>query len=132
MTFLSKLGKVMSVVGKVIVVAGGFAPGLVAMTPTKKDDEIWGKVSPSLANIASIVAAVEAMSAALVEPIPGAQKLQMATPIVAQIILNDLVAGKKIQDAALFRTGCERITGGIADVLNSIKEDEVKTTTVSE
>lgn len=132
MTFLSKLGKVMQIAGKVVLIAGGFGGAFTAMTPSKKDDEIWGKVYPSLGKIGEIVAQVEAMSAALDQPIPGTQKLQMATPVVAQIILNDLVAGRKIHDPALFKQGCERITGGVADVLNSIKDDEVKSTVVSD
>ena len=132
MTFLSKLGKVMQIAGKVVAVVTGFGPALVALTPTKKDDEIFSKIANPLVQIASIVAQVEGMAQALDTPLPGTQKLQMATPIVAQIVLNDLVAGKKIHDPVLFKQGCASIASGVADVLNSIKEEEVQTVTVSD
>lgn len=132
MTFLSKLGKVMQIAGKVVAVVTGFGPTIAALTPTKKDDELLAKIANPLVQIAGIVAQVEAMSQALDQPLPGTQKLQMATPVVAQILLNDLVAGKRIHDPALFKQGAASVASGIADVLNSIKEDEVKTETVSD
>lgn len=132
MTFLSKLGKVMQIAGKVVAVVTGFGPAIAALTPTKKDDEFLAKIANPLVQIAGIVAQVEAMSQALDQPLPGTQKLQMATPVVAQILLNDLVAGKRIHDPALFKQGAASVASGIADVLNSIKEDEVKTETVSD
>lgn len=132
MTFLSKLGQVMQIAGKVVAVVTGFGPVITALTPTKKDDEFLARIASPLQQIAGIVAQVEGMAQALDTPLPGAEKLKMATPIVAQIILSDLIAGKKISNPVLFKQGCASITSGVADVLNSIKEDEVKTTTISD
>ena len=44
MTFLSKLGKVMQIAGKVVAVYLGFAPGLAALP----DDVLYGDNNPSL------------------------------------------------------------------------------------
>lgn len=132
MTFLSKLGQVMQIAGKVAAVVVGFGPVITALTPTKKDDEWVANNANTLAEIAGVIAQVEAMAAALSQPLPGTEKLKMATPIVAQIVLARIVAGKKIDNPELFQKGCASIASGVADVLNSIKESEVKTTVVSD
>ncbi len=127
MTFLSKLGKVMQIAGKVVAVITGFGPALAALTPTKKDDELLAKLADPLTQVAAIIVQVEGMAQALDQPLPGTQKLQMATPIVAQIILNSgVMVGKEIRDPALFKQGAASIASGMADVLNSIKEQAVQ------
>ena len=132
MTFLSKLGKVMQITGKVLAVVLGFGPAIATLTPTKKDDEIMAKLVDPLTQIAGIVVQVEGMAQALDVPLPGADKLKMATPIVAQIIVqSSILAGKEIANPELFKAGCASIASGMADVLNSIKADDVKTVTFS-
>jgi hypothetical protein len=43
---------------------------------------------------------------------------------VAQIILKPaLVSNRKIENKELFKTGNEKIAGGMADVMNSLKDD---------
>ena len=127
-TFLSKLGKVMQIAGKVVGVYMGFAPGLAMLTPTKKDDEFVGKTIEPLQQVAAIIVQVEAMAQTLDVPLPGTDKLKMATPIVAQIILQSgVLAGKKIANPELFKQGCASVASGMADVLNSIKESGVET-----
>lgn len=132
MTFLSKLGRVMQIAGKVLGIAVGIMPGLALMTPTKKDDAIVATLLDPLTQIAGIVIQVEGMAQALDTPLPGTQKLQMATPIVAQIIVQSaILANREIANPALFKQGCAAIASGMADVLNSIKEDDAKTVTYS-
>ncbi len=124
MTFLSKLGKVMQIAGKVVAVYMGFAPTIAALTPTKKDDEIVAKLANPMIQIAQIVAQVEGMAQALDTPLPGPEKLKMATPIIAQIVLNSgMLAGKEIANPVLFKQGCASLGSGMADILNSLKDD---------
>lgn len=133
MTFLSKLGKAMQIAGKVVAVITGFAPALVALTPTKKDDEIYAKIADPLTQVAGIIIQVEGMAQALDQPLPGTEKLKMATPIVAQIILNSgIMVNKKIANPELFKQGCSSIASGVADVLNSLKESDAKSEVISD
>lgn len=124
MTFLSKLGKVMQIAGKVVQVFLGFAPGIATLIPGKKDDQVVAALVDPLTQVAQVVIQVEAMAQALETPLPGPQKLQMATPIVAQIILaSSIMAKHEIHDPELFKKGCASIASGLADILNSIKDD---------
>ena len=124
MTFLSKLGQVMQIAGKVVAVVTGFGPVIAALTPTKKDDEVLAKLADPLVQVAGIIVQVEAMAQALDTPLPGSEKLKMATPLVAQIILSSgIMVKKEIRDPELFKRGCASIGSGMADVLNSLKDD---------
>lgn len=116
MKFLTKLGQI---IAKVTSVATGIAP----LFP--QYDKVTGKVVDTLNAVAAIVMNVEIFGQVL--NTPGPDKLKAATPAVAQIILqSDMMAGKKINDQVLFKQGVEKVTAGIADILNSIKDDEVK------
>lgn len=114
MTFLKKLG---SIIAKGLQLAGqfeGLIPANVAQTYTIVKNE--------LVQIAKVIIDVEVMGQAL--SLPGAQKLTAATPAVAQIILDSaILAHRKIADEALFKAGAQKIADGMADVLNSIKDD---------
>ena len=132
MTFLSKLGKVMQIAGKVVAAYVGFAPLISAAIPGTKDDAFISRTISPLQKIAGIIVQVEAMAQTLTTPLPGTEKLKMATPVVAQILLSDLVAGRKISNPELFKQGAASVASGIADVLNSIKDDQVETETVSD
>jgi hypothetical protein len=132
-TFLSKLGKIMQITGKVVSVYLGFAPGLAAMTSSKKDDQFVAASIAPLQQIAGIVVQVEAMAQALETPLSGPDKLKMATPMVAQLVLSSgLLAGKKIANPELFKAGCASIASGMADVLNSIQESGVESENFSD
>lgn len=116
MKFLSKLGQIIS---KVTAIATGIAP----LFP--QYDKETGKVVDTLNGVAAIVMNVEVFGTVL--GTPGADKLKAATPLVAQIILqSDMMTGKKINDQALFKAGVEKVTAGIADILNSIKDSEIE------
>ena len=120
MTFLSRLGMI---VARVAGVVSGLGP-IVGGLGGSKVAAIEKEVENDLALIAAIIAQAEAMGQVL--KVPGADKLRMAAPLVAQIIMNSsIVAHKKIANEALFKKGCEEIAGGMADVLNSLHESAV-------
>ena len=123
MSFLKKFGQIAGEVGKVALSVAGVAPYVQAALPGQS--EKIQIVSADLAQIATIAQEVEVIGQAL--SLPGTQKLQAATPLVAQVILqSSLLANHKISNPALFAQGSQKIADGMADVLNSLK-DEVAT-----
>lgn len=121
MGWLKKAG---IIIGQVTAAVVGLGPLVAALTPSKKDDQIVAIAADTLAQIGGIVTQVEAMAGALAQPLPGDQKLLMATPMVAQVILSSaLMAKHKIEDPVTFKAGCASIASGMADVLNSFKDD---------
>lgn len=126
MNFLKKLGMTLLQIGADVT---GFGPivtaiiGQVSPTAGAKVGSIEGTVVDSITKIGGVVGTAEAMFAAVSDPNAktGSQKLQAATPLVAQIIKSaDFMFGKKIADEGLFIQGCTDITSGMAKVLNSI------------
>ncbi len=114
MGFLKKFGQIAL---KVTQIAIGTAPLAEAAFPGAATS--IRTVSQDLAQVASIIQQVEIFGQAL--SLPGASKLTAATPAVAQIILqSSILSGHKINDPALFRSGCMKIADGMADVLNSL------------
>lgn len=116
MKFLTKLGTILV---KATAVITGFAP----LFPADRQAQV-GQVRDTLADIASIVVSVETFGQVL--GTPGGDKLRAASPMVAQIILTNLLAGKKVDDHVLFQKGVASVTSGIADVLNSL-DDKIDT-----
>ena len=120
MKFLTKLGQVLLQVTQVIT---GFAPLAKVAFPGYADKV--DVVSQDLAEVAQVIVNVEAVGQTL--GLPGAQKLQAAAPLVAQILIrSSLVANHKIANPTLFQQGAQKIADGMADVLNSL-EDKVDT-----
>jgi hypothetical protein len=117
MTFLKKLGQILL---KATEIVAGFQPLIASTFPG-----VSGPVqvaSRDLAQIADIIAQVEAMGQALGQP--GADKLRAAAPLVAQVILqSSLLAQRQIADPMLFKVGAQKVADGMADVLNSLKDD---------
>lgn len=121
MGWLKKAGLI---IGQVTAAVVGLGPLITAFTPTKKDDDAMPIIADTLNQLAGIVTTVEAMAGALTMPLPGDQKLLMATPLVAQVILqSSLMARHKIDDPIKFKAGCAAIASGIADVMSSLKDD---------
>ena len=117
MGFLAKLGGILL---KVTEIAAGIAPIASSSFPSQAGP--IQVVSHDLAQIAQIVVEIETMGQVL--SIAGPQKLQAAAPLVAQIILQStLLANRKIADPAGFQKGCGEIAGGLADILNALKDD---------
>ena len=121
MGWLKKAGLI---IGQVTAMVVGLGPIITAFTPTKKDDAALPIIADSLNQVAGIITTVEAMAGALATPLPGTEKLKMATPMVAQIILaSSLMARHKIADPVKFQAGCASIASGMADVLSSLKDN---------
>jgi len=80
------------------------------------------QVKDTLAKVSEIVINVEAFGTVL--GTPGPDKLRAAVPLVMQVILSsDMLVTKKIDNPTLFAAGAEKITSGMADILNSLKDD---------
>jgi hypothetical protein len=121
MGWLKKAGQIILKVTEILV---GFGPLASALIPGDKDDKVISVVTTELTQIAGIVTQVEAMAGALSQPLPGDQKLLMATPMVAQILLqSSVMVHHQIHDPVLFQKGCASIASGMADVLNSLRDD---------
>jgi hypothetical protein len=124
MGWLKKAG---IIIGQVTASVVGLTPAIqmiTSMTASKDDDKIVSALVDPLRQFASIVAQVEAMANALTVPLAGPEKLKMATPMIAQVILSSsLMVKHKIENPVLFRQGCASIASGMADVLNSLKGD---------
>lgn len=117
MKFLTKLGQILL---KATEIVSGIAPYASAVFPGH-DKEIQ-IVSNDLAQVANVVVQVEAVGQVL--QLPGASKLIAAAPGVAQVILqSSLLVGRKIADPALFKQGTTKVADGMADILNSLKDD---------
>lgn len=120
MKFLTRLGQILI---KATEIAIGFAP--LAKVGLPGQSEKIDTISTDLAEIANIIATVEAMGQALA--LPGIQKLTAASPLVAQIILkSSVLANHKVANPVLFQQGCQKVADGMADVLNSL-EDKIDT-----
>ena len=124
MTFLKKLGQVLL---KVVGIAAGVGPIITPFLGSGKAAQITGTAVNDLTSIGSLVVQIETAFAA-VPGSTGAQKLQAAIPLVANVIkTSELVAGKKIANEALFTQACTEYTQATVDLLNSIHPDEAKT-----
>lgn len=123
-SFLKKLGQI---IVNVAGVAVGVGPLIVPFLGSGKAPAIAGSAINDLTSIGSLVVQIEAAFAA-VPGSTGAQKLQAATPLVANIVkTSELVAGKKIANEALFTQACVEYTQATVDLLNSIDPGEAKT-----
>lgn len=119
MSFLKQLGQVINAGSGLIPV---FGPIISMLIP--KSAGTVQNVSDELPQIAAAIAQVEAVGQAA--QLPGAQKLEMATPLVKLILMGSpLFKGKKIQDPALFNKGVMAISSGMADLLNAIDPSHV-------
>ncbi len=121
MKFLSKVGQI---IVKGLEIITGLEPMVAAINPS-----IAGPVqvvSHDLEQVAAIIQQVEAVGQAL--GIAGPDKLRGAAPLVAQILLrSSVLVNHQIADGDLFTKGTTKIADGMADVLNSLK-DNIQTT----
>ena len=126
LTFLKKLGQV---IVNVAGIAAGIGPIITPFLGSGKAPSIASTVVNDLTQIGQVVVQIEAAFAALpAGTTTGAQKLQAVVPLVANIIkTSEMVAGKKIQNEALFTQAATEYAQATVDLLNSIHPDEVKT-----
>ena len=123
MKFLNKL---VAVVGVVLNTFTGFAPVVRQTFP--EAGGVVDVISHDLAAIADVVTNVDLEVSALTDvTLTGAQKLVMSIEPVTNIIMSSaLLSGRKIGNQALLEQGIEKVTSGMADIVNSLHEDEVK------
>lgn len=123
MTFLKKLGSIIASVSNIFL---GFAPLLQKELPQSAG--VLQVVSKDIAAIADAVVNAEALGQ--MQGMTGAEKAKYLAPLVAQIILSGtIVAGKKIDNQALFLQGCGNLGGAVADILNSLHADSTDSVT---
>jgi hypothetical protein len=117
--------KYLSLIGKIALtglqILTGFGPMVGSMIPGTKDDKYIAQATDTLTQVSQVITMVEMIGAAATTPMAGAEKLKVASPLVAQIILSSsMLAQHKIGNEELFRAGCEKVASGMADVMNSI------------
>lgn len=119
MKWLSRIGQI---INKTLQVVGVFGPVVSASIPGDRDDRIVNVISRDLAEAANVIVNAEAVGQAL--GLAGPQKLIAAAPGVAQVILGSaLLAGRKVANPDLFKAGSTKVADGLADILNSLKDD---------
>ncbi len=119
MTFLKKLGQVLL---KIVGIALQIEP-LAAPFIGSASVKAAGVIN-DLTAIGQVVVQAEAL---IQGTGTGATKLAAASPLVANIIkTSELMIGKKVKDEAAFVKACQEITGGVADLLNSLDESTIK------
>jgi hypothetical protein len=124
MTFLSKLGKVLATIVNIASVAAGIGPILEGFLGS--NTKIGAAVGTAVNDLTAIGQTVLSAETIIQAPGSGVMKLAAATPLVAQIIqTSELVAGHKIANEALFIQGSQKITSGVADILNALHPDGV-------
>ena len=117
MNWLTKIG---TVAAKMTAILTGFGPLISAVHPSAA--AVVTRVESEIEQAIGIVAQAEIMGAAL--KLPGAQKLEMAAPAMAQLILrSSMMAGKKISDPVKFAAGCKAVADGFAQIANSLDGD---------
>ena len=123
MSFLKKFGKVIvNIIG--IVTVGG--PLIGSMIPGDKDDRVIGKVRDTLDQITDFVLITEGVFASI-KSATGLDKLNAATPFIAQIIQqSEFMLKREIMDEEKFAEAIRTITGGFADLLNSLKDKGIE------
>src|SRR5579862_4153702 len=127
MTFLQKLGSILATGVRIAAEAAGIAP-LVAPFLGSAAPKVENAIATGATDLTQVGQVVVSAEALLQGPGSGASKLAAATPLVQSIVqTSQLVDGKKIAYPTLFTQGCSKITSGVADVLNSLHEDAVKT-----
>ncbi len=122
MTFLKKLGTVLL---KVVNIATGMGP---LVTPFLGGGVVAKDVGVAVNDLTQISQIVTMTEVILSQPGSGAAKLAASTPLVLNILrTSQAFAGKKIANETLAEQGAAKIVSGIADFMNAIHPDEVKT-----
>lgn len=121
MTFLKKLGQILASIAGVAV---GVGPIVLPFLGSGKASQVVTAGVNDLTAIGQVVAQIETALQGAV----GIDKLKAAIPLVGNIIkTSEMVAGKKINNEALFTTAIQEFTQATVDLLNSIDQSEAKT-----
>lgn len=120
LTFLKKLGQILV---NVAGVAAGVGPIIAPFLGSGKPAVVANTAINDLTAIAQMVVEIET-AFNNVPNSTGQQKFQALVPLVKNIIsTSEVVSGKKLQNEALFATGCEEVAQGMVDILNAIHPD---------
>ena len=120
MTFLAKLGKFLA---EGIAVLAGFGP-LIAPYLGAKSNQVVSNITNDLTAVGQVVVQAEAL---IQGTGTGPQKLAAAAPLVVNIIkTSELISGHTIANNTLFMQGCTDLTSAVAEILNSLSADGVK------
>lgn len=82
------------------------------------------QVDDGLEKAAEIVIKAEVVGAAIGST--GPEKAEKAGAAMAELLLDKLIAGKRIAHQDLFRAGATKMASGLADVLNSIDPADIQ------
>ena len=122
-TFLSTLGKYLA---EGIAVLTGIEP-IVAPLFGSKAQQAASTATTVVNDLNSIAQVVVSAEALIQTPGSGAQKLQAATPLVANILkTSQLLSGHQIANETLFLQASTDITNGVAELLNSLDAKSLK------
>jgi hypothetical protein len=79
------------------------------------------KIASELNQFVGVITTVEAVSASLAQPIPGALKLQQAIPQISLAVKESaFMVGKTIADTALYDKAAQEFAQATVDLLNSL------------
>lgn len=116
MTFLKKVGTILL---KIVGIVSGVIPLIQQSLPgTGTETQVVDKLNQAFG---VIITTEQAFAAAFgVDAKKGSDKLKAAMRFVAQLVQRvDILSGKKPQDEVLFEDASTRLTGALADILNS-------------
>ncbi len=119
MRFLTKIGKLILKGTRYIV---GISSTVQRVSPDGRVETFVDK----LLEIRDVIIKLEAVGQAL--HLTGVNKLKGAAALVAQVILGSgVMINRKIGNEAMFLQGATKMADGMADVLNSLKDDNIET-----
>jgi len=108
-------------IGSIVLKITTFAIGIQQFLPAKLQTS-EGKFISELQQIGGVIITAEGMVTAISPNASGEDKLNAATPYVANIVhQSEAMLGKKVKNEAIFIRGCRSIASGVADILNSVE-----------
>lgn len=126
MSVFGNIVKGLSKVAAIIKQADGAAdqagPWLERFFP--KQASTIRQIDDGLEKAADIVLKAEVVGAAIGST--GPEKAEKAGAAIAELLLDRLIAGKKIQHPELFRAGSTKIASGLADIMNAVDPAEIQ------
>jgi NADP-dependent 3-hydroxy acid dehydrogenase YdfG len=131
MGFGSFLKKFAADVINVAGVVSGIGPIFAKALPAAAGQAVTTGIN-DFEQVATIVQTIEVGAESLQPGMTDAQKVAAMTPSVAQVVLqSSILAGKKIANQALFTQGCQELSQGMQDIMNSIDESAATVTKVT-
>lgn len=133
--WLSVLGKIGMEAGTLLIPgAGGLLSTILTTTggtltavPTTVAAAPAAPAASDLDMVETVVKNIELAAQGATAPIPGTEKLKLATPLAVQFFLLWMhQRGYEIDDPVLFTQGATKVVDGVADMVNSRKASSIK------